>query len=79
VLIVDVGRRDDEPTSALRAWAAWNSTIPGAIDDHDPITEYDSRFDNDGDDLYCEVPLPAVAHPILGETSRLRLTVSHRS
>ena len=78
VLIVDVGRRDDEPTAALRAWAAWNSTIPGAIDDHDPITEDDSRFDNDGDDLYYEVPLPAVARPILGETARLRLTVSQR-
>lgn len=78
VLIVDVGRRDDEPPEVLRAWAAWNSTVPGAIDQFDPITSNDSRFETDGPDLYCEIRLPRVAHSILGEHARLRLAVSRR-
>ncbi len=79
VLIVDVGRRDDDPATVLRAWTAWNSTVPGALEDVDPITGDDSRFVKDDEDLFCEVALPSVAHPILGDASRLRLTVSRRA
>jgi hypothetical protein len=62
----------------LRAWTAWNSAVHGAIADFDPITGDDSRFVGDEQDLYCEVPLPEIVHPILGSAARLRLTISRR-
>ncbi len=85
-LIVDVGRRDDEAVSTLRAWSAWNSAVNGAIDDFDPITDgllrqedrRDISFTRQGDDLYCEIPLPEISHRILGEAACISLTISRR-
>ena len=61
-----------------RAWATWNSVIPGAIRDWEP----DGPPMGDADDstgVWCtEVPLPATARPILGRRARLRLTVTAR-
>jgi pimeloyl-ACP methyl ester carboxylesterase len=78
VLIVDIGRRDDEDVSTLRAWAAWNSKVPGAIDAHDPITQDDRAFTPVGEALRCDIALPEVARPILGDRAVLRLTVARR-
>jgi pimeloyl-ACP methyl ester carboxylesterase len=82
-LIVDVGRRDDDPETALRAWTAWNSAVAGAIDDYDPIANAlpedqraDAHFTADGGEMHAEVALPAVAAPILGQAAKLRLTVT---
>jgi hypothetical protein len=76
-LIVDVGRRDNDSETAMRAWIAWNSAIAGAIEDHDPVSTDDHPFDGNG--VECDIALPPVVHPLLGEAARLRLTVSRRS
>jgi pimeloyl-ACP methyl ester carboxylesterase len=83
-LIVDVGRKDDEAASTLRAWIAWNSAVAGAIDDFDPITDAlpreeerrDMTFTRQGDDLSCEIPLPEISRRILGEAACIKLTIS---
>lgn len=85
-LVVDVGRSDDEDVSVLRTWIAWNSMVGGTIDTFDPITNGLSRaedrrdmtFTDQGDDLYCEILLPEISRPILGEKARIRLTISQR-
>ena len=76
-LIVDVGHRSvsDEPEAGLQAGVAWNSGVPGSIDDTDPITAEPLQLVEDGEDLYTEIPLPEVVHPILGNEVRLRLSV----
>jgi len=83
-LIVDVGHDEDGDTGAPRAWIAWNSTVAGAIDSFDPITEglaseeqrRDTPFLLRQDAQYCEIPLPEISRPILGNTARIRITVS---
>ncbi|WP_432825843.1 esterase/lipase family protein [Dactylosporangium sp. CA-092794] len=75
-LIVDVGRRDDDPETAMRVWTAWNSALPGAAEDHDPVSAENHPFDGDG--FHCDIAPPPVACPVLGEGARLRLTVSRR-
>ncbi|MFK0260172.1 esterase/lipase family protein [Streptomyces angustmyceticus] len=75
-LIVDVGPRDLSAETGAQAWAAWNSQIPGSIDDTDPIAAEPCRMVEDGDDLHTEIPMPEIVRPLLGSTSRLRLTVS---
>ncbi|HEY5986417.1 MAG TPA: alpha/beta hydrolase [Streptosporangiaceae bacterium] len=87
-LVVDVGRADKDPVDAMRAWIAWNSAVQGPPDRHDPITDglpqaadhKPGDFTQDGDTLYCDVPLPAISRhiPILGDGAHLRLTVSRR-
>lgn len=80
-LVVDVGRDGDTST---RAWIAWNSAVAGAIDSFDPITDglvsedqrRDTPFLRQGDALYCEIPLPEISRPILGNAARIRITVS---
>lgn len=74
-LIVDVGRHDRAETD-VRAWAAWNSQVPGSVDDIDPITEEPCRPAEEGGALHTEIRLPEVARPLLGTEARLRLTVS---
>ena len=87
-LIVDVGRNADDPVTATRAWLAWNSQVMGAPDRFDPISnglqkQADHKactFTEEGNDIYCDVPLPEVSQPIpcLGSNAHLRLTVSRR-
>lgn len=87
-LIVDVGRKSEDPVTAVRAWLAWNSQVSGAPDRFDPITDglpndadhQASVFTEEGGTLYCDVPLPKVSHPIpcLGNNAHLRLNVSKR-
>ena len=70
-LIVDVGHQDaDDPT--LRAWAAWNTQIPTANAERDPIAA-DSVEIGEGS---LEVDLPEAARQVLGNHSRLRLEIS---
>jgi hypothetical protein len=85
VLIVDVGRGDHDPVGTLKAWAAWNSSVPGANDRYDPITNLpgddrgEVRFTTDDTgQLVATVDLPSVARDILGEGARLVLTVTDR-
>jgi hypothetical protein len=75
-LIVDVGRKKEEDISVVRAWIAWNSTVAGAPDGFDPITDADVAFVRQGDVLYAEIPLPEISQPILGEAARIRMKVS---
>ncbi len=84
-LVVDVGRSDNEDASALRTWIAWNSAVAGAIDASDPITnglpreqQRDTKLTRQGDDLYCEIPLPKISRRIVGEAACIRLTISRR-
>ncbi|GAA2310594.1 alpha/beta hydrolase [Streptomyces caniferus] len=78
-LIVDVGRRGVPEETGSQAWAAWNSRVPGSIDDTDPIAAEPCRMVEDGEDLHTEIPMPETVRPILGSESRLRLTVSRFS
>ncbi|WP_327700992.1 alpha/beta hydrolase [Streptomyces decoyicus] len=78
-LIVDVGRRSLYEETGWQAWAAWNSGVPGSIDDTDPIAAEPCRMVEDGEDLHTEIPTPEMVRPILGSESRLRLTVSRFS
>jgi hypothetical protein len=61
-----------------RAWAVWNSAIPGAIRDWQP--EGDSIPDADPvPGVWCgAVPLPEIARPLLGKDARLVFTVRGR-
>lgn len=84
-LVVDVGRSDDKDASTLRTWIAWNSAVAGAIDEFDPITkglprkqQRDMTLTRQGDDRYCEIPLPKISRRIVGEAARIRLTISRR-
>ncbi len=84
-LIVDVGRSDGDEVGAPRTWVAWNSTVAGAPDRFDPITkglhqaeQKDMEFIPQGNDRFCEIPLPEISHEILGKEARIRLTISRR-
>ncbi|MFD6274769.1 alpha/beta fold hydrolase [Streptomyces sp. NPDC060209] len=72
ILIVDIGTRESGPG----IWAAWNSTIPGAIRDldlsGDPLSDEDPR----GGMWIAHIPVPQSAWPILGEGANVRLSVS---
>ena len=70
-LIADVGYSDADD-EALRAWAAWNSQIPTANAERDPIAA-DPVTVGTG---RIEVPLPEAARQVLGARSRLRLDVT---
>jgi hypothetical protein len=74
---------DYQPATARhapRAWAEWNSKIPGAVGD---------RLPHDGaalavveavpDTWRSEVPFPETAAPMLGADARLAITVTHRT
>lgn len=72
-LIVDIGQSDDG-AGPDRAWTAWNSEVPRASAEHDPISDKPQ----DPKDGVIEVELPSSAKPILGEKACLRFTVSKR-
>lgn len=46
------GRNDDDDAGTLRAWIAWNSAVPGAIDSFDPITDGLVREDDRRDTTF---------------------------
>jgi hypothetical protein len=61
-----------------RAFAAWNSVIPGAIRDwrsgDDPLSDEDSTAGR-----WCgRIPVPDTARPILGGNAAVVLTVRGR-
>ncbi|MFF2147069.1 esterase/lipase family protein [Kitasatospora sp. NPDC058190] len=70
VLIVDVGHENDDPEGELRIWAAWNSELPGAIADRDPVGA--GPLDHDQDAV--PVPLPPGAGRLLGAGAAVVLT-----
>lgn len=72
VLIVDIGTGESGPG----IWAAWNSTIPGAIRDLDLSGEPLSDEDPESGMWVARISLPSSAWPILGENARVRLGVS---
>lgn len=72
VLIVDLGRRDNDPPHTMHGWAQWNSNVTGPIAVHDPITNAPLIFV----DGAAEVAFPDSARKILGPNARLRFTLS---
>ncbi|MFH8382567.1 esterase/lipase family protein [Kitasatospora sp. NPDC018058] len=71
-LIVDVGHEADDPKGELRLWAAWNSQLPVAIADRNPVG--DSPLDVERDAV--SVPLPPSAGRLLGTDTALVLKPS---
>jgi hypothetical protein len=78
VLLVDIEPGDDDRLP--RAWAAWSSTVSGAVRSWTP-TEEDALADLDETrQRWCgEIRVPPVARPLMGEDARLRVTVTPRS
>lgn len=68
-LIVDAGRLEDDDEATVRAWAAWNSDIPTANAERDPIAA-DALEVGEG---VVDIDLPAAAREVLGASSRIRL------
>jgi hypothetical protein len=84
-LIVDVEPSQDD--TGLTAYAAWNSTVPGAGQDAAPVvSQLPARqgqqltFHAEGGALVTSVALPAavLASGLLGDQASIRLTVSPR-
>lgn len=63
-----------------RVWGAWNSTIPGAIGDWQPLDQ-DPIEDAEPDANIWRglIPLPKTATPILGEHAQIVMTVTPRN
>ncbi|SEP85119.1 alpha/beta fold hydrolase [Arthrobacter sp. OV608] len=78
-LLVDI-----EPPSEARplpkAWAAWNSTIPGALRNWD-AGDADQLKDTDPTPNRWQgfIPVPAMSRSLLGQKAGLRLTVTPRT
>jgi pimeloyl-ACP methyl ester carboxylesterase len=84
-LIVDVEPSQDD--TGLTAYAAWNSTVPGAGQDAAPVVSQlpagqgqQLTFHAEGGALVTSVALPAavLASGLLGDQASIRLTVSPR-
>jgi pimeloyl-ACP methyl ester carboxylesterase len=84
-LIVDVGPGDTN--DSVKAWAAWNSEVPGANDEMDPITaglpverQDPLIFDVQNGLHVAHVELPTVANalPVLGPQAVLTIRVTDR-
>ena len=86
-LIVDVEPNADD--TSLTAYAAWNSTVPGAGQNAEPVAlqlpdrkeGQELTFHAEGGALVTSVALPAavLASGLLGPQASIRLTVSPRS
>lgn len=75
ILIVDVGAEATAATPALSA--AWNSDITGPISDYRPTGERGLADEEPAAGVWVNhIDLPATAGPILGESARIRLTVT---
>jgi hypothetical protein len=75
VLVVDV-----EPGAPPRAWAVWNSALPTSIRGWTPDAAH-ALIDTDArpGSWQGAMPLPAVAHALLGPKAQVRLTVAGRN
>ncbi|MFG2843668.1 hypothetical protein ACGF12_10920 [Kitasatospora sp. NPDC048296] len=69
------GERGVDPEGELRIRAAWNSELPGAIADRDPVGA--GPLDHDRDAI--SVPLPPGAGRLLGAGAAVVLTPGVRS
>jgi len=76
-LIIDIAPGDQGHIP--QAWATWNSTIPGALRSWIPSPEQ-KLVDHEGqpERWVGSVPLPRLAHPLLGDRARVQLTVTPR-
>lgn len=75
VLVVDV-----EPGAPPRAWAVWNSGLPTSIREWTPGDEHALKDDDERPHRWQgTVPLPGVAHALLGPKAQVRLTVTTRN
>jgi pimeloyl-ACP methyl ester carboxylesterase len=75
ILVVDVGLQDARP----RAWAEWNSQIPGSLRTYEPTGVPLQDQEPAPGTWIADVALPATARPILGENAKIRLTVTART
>jgi hypothetical protein len=76
-LVIDIAPGDG--TSLPKAWATWNSALPGAIRDYDPTAGPPIRDTNPAAGEWAgEIPMPPVSHPLLGEEAVLVITVTPR-
>jgi hypothetical protein len=76
-LVIDIAPGDG--TSLPKAWATWNSALPGAIRDYDPTTGPPIRDTNPAAGEWAgEIPMPPVSHPLFGEEAVLVITVTPR-
>ena len=78
VLVVDIAAATDQQMP--RGWAIWNSALPMAIRDWTPddaaeLTDVDAEPGR----WRGQVPLPRMAHELLGRDARLQLTVTKRT
>lgn len=72
-LIVDIGHPDGVVDDQPRAWAAWNSEVPGSNADHDPISDKPLAL-SEG---LIRIAFPSTAKEgILGKTARLSLRIT---
>jgi pimeloyl-ACP methyl ester carboxylesterase len=78
ILIVDIGRRDDEEPGTMHVWANWNSSVAMPIDDFDPAaTQAPLEFSEDGPERAAMIDVPEVGQAIVGAgtgQARIRLT-----
>lgn len=76
--IFDVG--PSATNDGLAAWAAWNSKVEGANDQHDPIAPDQREISHADGKWFFTLPLPSEAQklPILGSTAALLVTVTDR-
>lgn len=75
-LIIDLRRADG---GGIDAWAAWNSQIPAAVRDYDPQgmgTPPLGDIDPNPDSWVSGIDLPPVAQAVLGDHSKVRLTIT---
>lgn len=80
VAIFDVGPDDSGP--GLRAWANWNSKIPGALEDFNPATTQPCQIESlpDGSwEFELSFPDTAKSLAVLGKQSKLRITITDRA
>jgi pimeloyl-ACP methyl ester carboxylesterase len=74
-LIADIGYPDGAATAGEpQVWAAWNSTISGALANNDPIQDKPLQLAGSS----YEIQLPETARAILGSDSTLCFTVAER-
>lgn len=74
ILVVDVEPQED----AIRAWAKWNSEIPGPLRDYAPSGDPLSDQNPETGDWERRIPLPANARSFLGEKAAVLLKARPR-
>jgi hypothetical protein len=78
IVVVDITPGTDRELP--RAWAKWNSDLPTAIRDWTPEQEEPIADTDPAPGRWCgRIPLPPMAHELLGSNASLLLTVTPRS